>query len=156
MNIRSYILALGAILLVGCIEEEKTRPYDEFADDYEAIQAGTFTGFGFDGGKPEPDASASPPDMDTDMGLVVVPDMAAAQCSVAGDPANVTFVNATGQAATLTWIDYQCAPVAYGELAADASAEQGTFVGHVWQLVAGQTVLAERVVTANGETLTFE
>ena len=46
----------------------------------------------------------------------------------------ITFVNNTQKAVRLSWVDYMCAEMDYGEIAPGASKVQQTFTTHPWRL----------------------
>lgn len=140
----AYLLC--AAHLAGCIDEDRTRPYAEFLAEYEALQGNPPS----DTNGPQPDAGGD------DVGDVGEPQLPApTQCSVDGAAASVTFTNASSATADVIWITHACGRLNYGSLDAGESRVYETFVGHVWQLIAGNTVVGEHVVTQDGETLTF-
>ncbi len=150
------LLSIAASLaLVSCVDADNARPYDAFVADYQRAlnpDLGAFDDMG------APDA---PVDLPPDMPPPDMPpaDMAQQQCSgAAGTPINVTFVNQTGRAGRMVWVDSQCIPRPYARVGAGSSVAQGTFTRHVWRLVdetAGQT-LGEVTVTQQQTTYIFE
>lgn len=156
-----WVFSLGVACVVwgGCIDDEKTRPYAEFVEDYNRIldmRGGEDLGF-------TPDLAA-PLDMASDAGSDDggVPDQGAfmldrdnpPECSLQGGPSQtVTFVNGLDRAIDLYWIHFNCATVKYVTLQPGASYDQSTFVGHVWDYsIAFGSPLNRRVVVFEDTT----
>ncbi len=135
---RNLILYTWMILsFSACFEDEKTRPYDEFLQDYHALldmdQVTTQD--------MSPDAAPAldmpadltiMEDMPEDMSFMLDPENPP-ECSVQGGPSTtVTFINATNKRIDLYWYTPQCVPIKYTTIDVDGLHEQQTFVGHVW------------------------
>jgi hypothetical protein len=54
--------------------------------------------------------------------------------STSSKKATITFENTTDQQVHVSWIDFDGATRPYGDVAADSTHVQETFVGHVWQV----------------------
>lgn len=135
---RLMVAALCVSILSACIEDEKTRTYDEFVQEYNALQivqdmpTDITRDLSAQDLSPEMDLASAAPDLMPDMPSVIDPDNPP-ECSLTGGEAVVVdFVNKTGVALDLYWYNLTCLPIKYATIAVDATYTQSTFVGHVW------------------------
>ncbi len=108
-----------------------------------------------------PISTPIPPTTSTTAPKPITVDPVASRCAEEGalvspassQEATIAFVNQTGEALRIYWLDFAGARKAYGELAAGATASQPTFVGHVW-LLADQSDRCVRVATTDAPAMT--
>jgi hypothetical protein len=125
---RNALLAV-AWLSTGCLGDG--RPLDEYLGDL---------------GRDLPDSGLEP-----DAG-VDEPHACSARNST---PARLHFVNGTAEIVFYYWVDWDCREVLYGSLTPSQEADQGTFVGHVWNLRSARSgALLLQHVTEGSETVT--
>lgn len=157
---RASVLLLLLASLVGCIEDEKTRPYAEFVEDYERLLdmapgQGGGRDVGTDLASREQDMLLADEGISDQGGFTLDPDNPP-ECSLQGGPARtVTFVNGLDNAIDLYWIRFDCIPVKYVTIEAGGSYEQPTFAGHVWDYSAPFGTPVNRRVVVFEETTTI-
>lgn len=120
LHISGWLPIVASAVAVGCIDVEDTRPYGEFVEEYRVLA---------DVDLPDVGASNNGANEDVDFGA---PGTACSPST--GEAASITFVNATGEAGTVYWVDFQCREVSYGDIPPGGEKGQGTFVGHIWRL----------------------
>jgi hypothetical protein len=150
------LIAIGT-LISGCLAEE-ARSYEAFLEDLERLES-----------RPPDAGDTSTEDAVEDTGDAIAvdasedavdeevgPDMCSAQ--QAGAAIEVTFVNQTDQHADLYWVDAACTEHNQVLIRRGESADQQTYVGHVFRLKGAfsRDFLGEVEVTASQDRVVFE